>query len=158
MKGLRSFIFSLLLLTLASMLGACGGDSGKSNTNATTNTPTNTAENGTTTTVAQEVRVVMGEMYFKPAITTFKVGLPYKFVVVNEGSTDHEFTIVSPRKSGQNEKDLDKIALLDADKLEPGKTRTVDFTFKDPAPAGTLEIECSYPGHYEHGMHVGIVV
>ena len=106
----------------------------------------------------QEVRVVMGEMYFKPDITTFKAGKAYRFVLVNEGKTPHEFTIAPPRKPGQDEEDLDKLSLLDADQLEPGKTRTIDFTFKQPAPAGTLEFECSYPGHYEHGMHTAIVV
>jgi uncharacterized cupredoxin-like copper-binding protein len=42
----------------------------------------------------------MGEMYFKPTLTTFKVGQPYKFVLVNEGEVPHEFTIAPPRKVG----------------------------------------------------------
>jgi uncharacterized cupredoxin-like copper-binding protein len=100
----------------------------------------------------------MGEMYVKPAITTFKVGQPYKFVLVNEGQAPHEFTIAPTRKGSQNEKDLDAQSLLDADQLVAGQSRTIDFTFKNPAPAGTLEIECSYPGHYDGGMHVAIVV
>jgi uncharacterized cupredoxin-like copper-binding protein len=101
----------------------------------------------------------MGEMYFKPAITTFKVGQPYKFILVNEGKQPHEFTIAPPRKAGQTEKDEDAASLLDVDQLAGGQTKTLDpFTFKQAAPAGTLEFECSYPGHYEMGMHTSIVV
>ncbi len=138
---------ALSLLTL--VLVACGGSE--------PTTTTTSAGNGTST--PQEVRVVMGEMYFKPTLTTFKVGQPYKFVLVNEGKEPHEFTIAPPRKAGQDEKDEDAASLLDVDQLAGGQSRTLDvFTFKKPAPAGTLEIECSYPGHYEGGMHTPIIV
>lgn len=138
---------ALSLLTL--VLVACGGSE--------PTTTTTSAGNGTST--PQEVRVVMGEMYFKPTLTTFKVGQPYKFVLVNEGKEPHEFTIAPPRKAGQDEKDEDAASLLDVDQLAGGQSRTLDvFTFKKPAPAGTLEIECSYPSHYEGGMHTPIIV
>jgi uncharacterized cupredoxin-like copper-binding protein len=100
----------------------------------------------------------MGEMYFKTPITTFKVGQLYKFVLVNEGKAIHEFVIAPPRKGNEDHEDLDKLALLHADQLSAGQSTTIDYTFKQPAPAGTLEIECSYPGHYEEGMHMPIVV
>jgi uncharacterized cupredoxin-like copper-binding protein len=100
----------------------------------------------------------MGEMYFKPSMTTFKVGQPYQFVVTNEGKVMHEFTIAPPRKAGQTEKNEDSESLTDNDDIMPGQTRTVDLTFKKAYPAGALEIECSYPGHYEMGMHAPIVV
>jgi uncharacterized cupredoxin-like copper-binding protein len=138
---------ALSLLTL--VLAACGGSE--------PTTATTSADNGTTT--PQEVRVVMGEMYFKLTLTTFKVGQPYKFVLVNEGKEPHEFTIAPPRKAGQSEKDEDVASLLDVDQLAGGQSRTLDvFTFKKPAPAGTLEFECSYPGHYEAGMYTPIIV
>lgn len=119
---------------------------------------------GASTAKGQRVSVLMGEdasmhtMYVKPEITTFKVGQAYDFVVKNEGMMAHEFTIAPPRQAGQDEDDLDKLSLLDADSLEPGKTRTLHFTFKKAAPPGTLEFECSYPGHYEAGQHIPIVV
>ena len=140
MKRLRAFIFCFLLLSLTSLLGACGEAS------------------GSTTTTTQEVRVGMGEMYIKSPVTTFKVGQPYKFVIINEGKAIHEFVIAPPRKSGQDHEDLDKLALVHEDEFSAGQSRTVNFTFKQPAPAGTLELECSYPGHYEQGMHIPIVV
>jgi uncharacterized cupredoxin-like copper-binding protein len=139
MKRLRTFIFCLLLLILASLLGACG-------------------ESGSTTTAPQEVHIAMGEMYIKSDITTFKVGQPYKLVVSNVGKAIHEFVITPVHKAGQDHEDMDKEALLHEDDLAAGKSKTTDFTFKQSAPAGTLEFECSYPGHYEQGMHIPIVV
>jgi uncharacterized cupredoxin-like copper-binding protein len=79
-------------------------------------------------------------------------------VLTNEGSAPHEFTIAPPRKADQSHEDEDKVALIHEDELGAGQSRTIDYTFKEPAPAGTLEIECSYPGHYEEGMHIPIVV
>lgn len=135
MKHVRLLYCVLLVLAASVLLGACGGDNGP-----------------------KEVRIVMGEMYFRPDTTTFKVNQPYRFVLVNEGQQKHEFTIAPPKKAGQTEKDLDELSLLDADDLAGGQTRTIDFTFKEPAPAGTLEFECSYPNHYEGGMHTPIIV
>jgi uncharacterized cupredoxin-like copper-binding protein len=165
----RAYLLLSLALLLSGLfvLSACGGDSGSSasstnNTNSgNSSNSSNNANSGNSSnssTEPQEVRVVMGEMYFKPAMTTFKVGKAYRFVLVNEGKVEHEFTIAPPRKAGQTEKDEDAASLLDTDGLKPGQTRNVDFTFKKAAPAGTYEFECSYPGHYEGGMHVGIVV
>jgi uncharacterized cupredoxin-like copper-binding protein len=154
----RAFPF-LVLSFLLLVLAACGSPE-PTTTNATNRNAgsTNVNSPGSGTNTPQEVRIVMGEMYFKPAIATFKVGQPYKFVLVNEGKSPHEFTIAPPRKADQTEKDLDELSLIDADDLDGGQTRTIDFTFKQPAPAGTLEFECSYPGHYEGGMHIPIIV
>ena len=143
MKHLRAFIFCLFLLSLASLLGACGETTGGS---------------VSTTTAPQEVRITMGEMYIKSAVTTFKVGQPYKFVLINEGKAIHEFVIVPPRNGSQSHEDMDKVALLHEDELGAGQSKTVNFAFKQPAPSGTLEFECSYPGHYEEGMHIPVVV
>ena len=143
MKKLSSFLFCLFLIALVSALSACGGDS-----TSTTSDPT----------VPKVVNIPMGEMYFHPDITTFKVGQHYKFELVNNGSVIHEFVITDVRKPGQSRADLTNEALYHADQIESGQSMTVDFTFKQPAPAGTLEFECAYPGHYEAGMHTPIVV
>ena len=91
MKQLRAFIFCLLLFSLASLLGACGENTGAS---GSTTTPTST-------TAPQEVRIAMGEMYVKSPITTFKVGQPYKLVLTNEGKAIHEFAITPTRKGSE---------------------------------------------------------
>jgi uncharacterized cupredoxin-like copper-binding protein len=100
----------------------------------------------------------MGEYYFKPQTTTFKAGQKYRFMLGNVGNVPHEFTVAPPRQPGQDEEDLDKLSLLDVDQLAHGQTKPVEFTFDKAAPAGTLEFECSYPGHYEKGMKTAITV
>jgi uncharacterized cupredoxin-like copper-binding protein len=137
MRRLQWCLLLLVLISAWTGLSACGGSGSDG---------------------AKEVRVVMGEMYFKPETTTFKVNQAYRFVLVNEGHHPHEFTIAPPRQPGQDEEDLDELSLLDVDQLTGGQTKTVDFTFKDAAPKGTLEFECSYPGHYEGGMSIPIIV
>lgn len=178
MKRFQVLACTLLLFCSMLALSACGGgasngtndstssnasasSSGANSTNGNTNASssgTNSSSSGTSSSSPQEVKVVMGEMYFKPAMTTFKVGQPYQFVVVNEGKVEHEFTIAPPRKTGQTEKNEDAESLTDNDDIKPGQTITVNLTFKQAYPAGKLEIECSYPGHYEMGMHAPIVV
>jgi uncharacterized cupredoxin-like copper-binding protein len=52
----------------------------------------------------------------------------------------------------------DSVAHVSQDQLNPGATATLDYTFTKAYPAGTLEFACHLPGHYEAGMHTGIVV
>ncbi|MGH2349717.1 MAG: hypothetical protein ACRDFT_09665 [bacterium] len=56
--------------------------------------------------------------------------------------------------------EIDKTALaeIEEDDLPPGATKTLEYTFTKPAPAGQLEFACHVEGHYEAGMHEPIVV
>jgi uncharacterized cupredoxin-like copper-binding protein len=85
------------------------------------------------------------------------VGTPYHFVVKNEGNALHEFTIAK-KVPGGDQDSRDAAAVKDADNIESGKTITFDFTFNAPAPSEGMEFECSYPSHYEMGMHIDITV
>src|SRR5581483_11384135 len=113
-------------------------------------TPTSSAS-------AQTVNVLLGEMYVKSNMSDFTVGTPYHFVVKNEGKQLHEFTIAS-KVPGGNQDSRDAASVKDVDNIQPGQTITFDFTFTKPAPAVGMEFECSYPGHYEMGMHMDITV
>jgi uncharacterized cupredoxin-like copper-binding protein len=55
---------------------------------------------------------------------------------------------------------LDSAALAHIEEadLQPGQTASVDYTFLQPYPDGTLEFACHLPDHYEKGMHLSIVV
>lgn len=97
--------------------------------------------------------------------TSFEVGVPYHFVVTNKGATNHEIMIMPPFTEEQMSmnmymEEMDKMALvmIEEDELEPGKTMTLDYTFTEPAPAGTLEFACHSTGHYEQGMMLPITV
>lgn len=114
---------------------------------------------------AEEVAVTLGgaagEFSITTAQTTFRVGVPYRFVVTNAGQAPHELLIIPPMPMGQmamEEAHHLALGLIDEEDLPPGATETLEITFTTPAPAGTLELACYVPGHYEAGMHLPIAV
>lgn len=141
MFTLRKALFALIAAGL--LLTACGGGGQKKN----------------------EVKVTLTEFGIESSITEFQVGVPYHFVVTNVGQVNHEIMIMPPLTEdqmgmGMNMQEIDKMALvmIEEDKLTPGKTATMDYTFSEAAPAGTLEFACHTPGHYENGMKLPITV
>ena len=141
MFTLRKALFALIAAGL--LLTACGGGGQKKN----------------------EVKVTLTEFGIESSITEFQMGVPYHFVVTNAGQVNHEIMIMPPLTEdqmgmGMNMQEIDKMALvmIEEDKLTPGKTATMDYTFSEAAPAGTLEFACHTPGHYENGMKLPITV
>ena len=114
---------------------------------------------------ATEVKITLTEFGIQSSITDFQIGVPYHFVVTNEGTVEHEIMILSPLTTdsmgmGMSMSDLDKtaLAMIPASDLPAGKTVSFDYTFTEAAPAGTLEFSCHTPGHYEAGMKLPITV
>lgn len=112
-----------------------------------------------------DVQIKLSEMKIESSLTTFSMGVPYRFVVTNAGALSHEIMITPTTISGEmissmSMEQLDQMALarIDADDLSPGATKTFDYTFTKPAPAGMLEFACYVPGHYEAGMRAAITV
>jgi uncharacterized cupredoxin-like copper-binding protein len=107
-----------------------------------------------------DVTVTLRDFKINPTVTTYKVGVPYHFVVTNSGSVNHEFMVVAPPTLGESADDLDKEALgrIDDASFTPGSTQTITVTFTKPESSGTLEFACHVPGHYEQGMHLPITV
>ena len=50
------------------------------------------------------------------------------------------------------------LAVAEEDDLPPGASYTLDYTFTESAPTGSLEFSCHIPGHYEAGMLLPITV
>jgi uncharacterized cupredoxin-like copper-binding protein len=114
---------------------------------------------------AAEVKITVKEFGIESSITNFEVGVPYHFVVTNEGSVDHEIMIMPPLTADQSGMGMDMgtmdqmaLAMIPAEDLTPGTTRSFDLTFTEPASAGTLEFACHTPGHYEANMKLPITV
>lgn len=114
---------------------------------------------------ATEVTITLTEFGIESSQTTFEVGVPYHFVVNNKGSVEHEIMIMPPLMEDQMSMNMDMealdklaLALIEEDELPSGATATMDYTFTEPAPAGTLEFACHTPGHYEAGMKLPIIV
>jgi uncharacterized cupredoxin-like copper-binding protein len=112
-----------------------------------------------------EVQITLTEFGIESSLTEFEPGIPYAFVVTNAGAVEHEFMIMPPLTEDQmgmamdmHELDESALAMIAEDQLTPGATATLEFTFTEAAPAGTLEFACHTPGHYEAGMKLPIVV
>jgi uncharacterized cupredoxin-like copper-binding protein len=144
LRSFRQFASIIVLMVVAAVvLAACGG--------------------GTTAQAAKkpvEVQVTLSEFKIESSLTTFSTGVPYHFVVTNQGSVNHEFAIMPPVTGEVAPEQVQKMALasISGDELPPGATKTLDYTFTQAAPAGKLEFACHLPGHYEAGMHLPIVV
>jgi uncharacterized cupredoxin-like copper-binding protein len=143
MYGRKYSIFILSLVLIVPLLAACGGGSSGSKEPV-------------------EVQMTLTEFNIESSLTTFKVGVPYHFVVTNAGSVEHEIMIMEPMETSEDMdmEEMDEMALahIEEDDLPAGGTSTLDYTFTEPAPAGTLEFACHLPGHYEGGMKLPIVV
>lgn len=110
-----------------------------------------------------EVTITLTDFGIQSSVAEFKAGIPYHFTVTNEGKVPHEFMIMPPltaEQMGMDMEQLDEMALamIEEDELPPGATKSLDYTFTQAAPAGTLEFACHVPGHYEAGMKLGIIV
>ena len=142
----------LVVLVAALALGACG--SGDSAGDAALRT----------------VEVEMVDIAFKPTSLSIAKGETVEFVFKNTGRIDHD-AFVGDRKAqdaheaemrggGKGDKghgdggDHDDDA-ADAVTVKPGKTERLKYTFDT---AGTVEIGCHQPGHYEAGMKVTVAV
>lgn len=93
----------------------------------------------------REVRVTLSEFAFATSDSVFEAGVPYRFVLVNEGAAAHEWAVV-PRG------DADEGNLLfevEEEDLPAGGTHTAEFTFPE---AGEYDFACYMPGHYDGGM------
>lgn len=105
----------------------------------------------------------MTEFKIEPSMTTFKVGVPYRFVVSNKGTVNHDFSISPPVMAGMAGMSAEgahegALAVIDAKDMPPGATKTIDLTFSKPMTSSDIEFACHTPGHYESGMHVPITV
>ena len=134
----------LSLLALILLLAACGGSSSPS-----------------PNTVVTTVQVKETEFAITSSLTSFSTGTPYHFVVTNMGKTTHEFMIM-PRPmgamSGTSMDDMDHMALASISNVNPGETKTLDYTFPSSTAGSHPEFACYLPGHYEAGMKRDVTV
>ena len=107
-----------------------------------------------------QVTVTLADNTITASTTTFKVGVPYTFVITNSGRHAHNFNINPPVSvAGSLDEALNKALLaVPQEELGVGKTATATFTFPASAAGQLLEFSCLIRQHYEDGMHVDITV
>ena len=151
---------ALVVAAVALVAAACGGDDD-------TSTDAAGESDGVRT-----VEVAMVDIGFEPETVEVEEGETVRFVFTNEGEIAHDAVIGDEAVQMDHEQEMaegadaahdddghgddghdggESEALL----LEPGETGELTYTFDE---AGTLEIGCHQPGHYEAGMVVDVEV
>ncbi len=114
------------------------------------------ASSGSDTTV----NITLADNTITASTTTFKVGVPYTFVITNTGRHAHNFNINPPISvTGSLDASLSKaLVVVPQEKLRTGASTTATYTFPDSAAGQLLEFSCLIRQHYEDGMHIDITV
>lgn len=109
---------------------------------------------------ATEVDITLTDNTIQSSLTSFKVGVPYRFVIINNGTHVHNFNINPPvAQAGSEDAALAQALLVvPQDKLPVGGGTTVEYTFPASAAGQTLEMSCLIRRHYEAGMRLAIEV
>lgn len=148
------WLLSVLFLLMGLLLVACGG-----NTMGSMDMGGN--KGAAKATGTQQVQIMLTEYKITSSINTFKPDVDYHFVIMNNGKLKHEFMIMPKdlgAMNGMSMSDMDKVALAQVEGIQPGQTRTLDYTFR-PADSGSHpQFGCFYPGHYDAGMKLTVAV
>ena len=114
---------------------------------------------------ATEVKITLSEFGIESSMSDFETGIPYRFVVTNQGTVEHEIMLMPPLASdsmgmpmNMDEMDNTALAMISASDLPSGATASFNYTFTESAGTGSLELACHTPGHYEMGMKLPITV
>ncbi len=150
----RTVLLSVMLAGLI-VASACG--TGAAPTAAASGAGSNvqsSASGGT------EVDITLADNTIQSPLTTFKAGVPYRFVIINNGNHLHNFNINTPVDKAGSEDAALSTALLSVtqDKLPIGGGTTVMYTFPATAVGKDLEFSCLIKRHYEDGMRLQITV
>ena len=149
----RWFLSSILLIFCLMLLAACGSTS--STSAAAPVAPTAPAIPAGDT----AVQITLQNIRIHSSITTFKVGVPYYFVITNKDKVAHEF-MISPTGMGGHitSYTMTNVTFALVENINPNTIRTLQYTFKTPEPPGSMEFACHYGDHYANGMLLPVVV
>ena len=155
---------SMLIVLLALFMVACAATGATQSSTATPTYPADPVQNPTPieqTPVAGAVTVHVTLIEFKimSSVTTFRVGVPYHFIVSNHGIEVHEFmvTLDHPDGTPYPSSEQDAHAIIHIEVVNPGTTIMVNYTFGVSA-APRYEMACQMRGHYAAGMRLPIIV
>lgn len=153
---MKSMVLLPALLAAGLLLAACGtpAPATQSAPNAGSNVQAAASGGGT------EVDVTLADNTIQSSLTTFKVGVPYRFVIINNGNHLHSFSINPPVEvvGSENALQSHSLLLVPQEKLPIGGGTTITFTFPASAAGQKLEFACLIPRHYEGGMRLPITV
>jgi uncharacterized cupredoxin-like copper-binding protein len=156
MEALMSLRPVLILPIVGLVLAACaGGGSG----GATSSAPSGSTAPSSSASTRIEVKLT-NPLTIEPATLTVPAGVPVTFVVMNTGSTDHEFYLGDEAAQAEHEEEMQEMGGMmhedpDGISLKAGETKELTHTF---AQAGETLAGCHVVGHYAGGMKATITV
>lgn len=116
---------------------------------------------GKASAVSRTIQVKMLDtMRYEPSSISVKEGETIRFAVVNLGKLRHEFSIGTHQEQLEHDEMMKAMPDMihddpNAVTLEPGQTKRLVWQF---SKAGSYEIGCHIPGHYEAGMVSKVIV
>lgn len=148
---------SLWIIALASLLGLVAAACGTAVVPSPTPTATPAQSPNTSTT---EIAVSLSDAFaMEPASMTVKAGSTVRFMLTNDGVTEHEFYVGDAAAQDAHEAEMQAGGMRhdepDGVAVEPGGTKVFEFTFGEP---GELLAGCHVAGHYAAGMQARITV
>jgi uncharacterized cupredoxin-like copper-binding protein len=99
------------------------------------------------------------EMRYEPDAFEVAAGETVAFAITNAGQVPHEFYVGTPEDQVLHEREMATGHSMhdhaNSVTVEPGQSKDLVLTF---ARAGTLEVGCHVPGHWDAGMRGTITV
>lgn len=94
------------------------------------------------------------ELAFEPSDISVGAGETVTFRLINEGSTDHDFTLGDQQTQEEHEAEMGGMGGMDHGEpnvilVPAGETAELTWRFGE---SGTVLIGCHQPGHYDGGM------
>ena len=139
---------SPIAAALALVLAACGGGGGDGGSEGASG-PT------------RIIDVDMVDIGFQPQELRVERGERVTFRFTNKGEVDHDAFVGDAHAQSDHADEMNDGGGHhgqgddDAVTVEPGESERLTYTFEE---AGSIEIGCHQPGHYEAGMKVDITV
>lgn len=157
---MKKYIQICIILLIMVLVSACGSQA--STVSEAPNQPAVVAATPQSSSAgnATQVTIKLADNTIDASQTDFKVGVPYAFVITNEGRHAHNFNINPPVSvAGSLDGALGSALLaVPQEKLAVGSSVTVEYTFPASAAGQLLEFSCLIKRHYEDGMKVAITV
>jgi uncharacterized cupredoxin-like copper-binding protein len=145
-------VFGIVLLIIVAIVTACGGSkSSESGANTTTKTPVPTY------TSSRQVRVTITDKSISSSMKTFQAGVPYFFVVTNNGSSSHNFIIKeNPSRSEPGSPQSQEGIIYSVGSIPPGATHTFTYQFPIVSPNTHLQFASQLNGPGGHEIYVPV--
>ena len=147
------FLFAIFFSLTASAAGQHAGGHGHHGSPI--------GELGSAAAVTQTIQVEMLDtMRFSPASFSVKQGQTVRFVIKNAGQLKHEFVMGTKKDLDAHYELMKKHPHMEHAEdnmlsLEAGKSGELIWKFTQ---AGTVDVACLFPGHYDAGMKAAIKV